>query len=143
MCNESKDLERAVYNLQLKNSKIEIHQKWSDLMASNTTGTRVDLFIADGSTDGCKGTAIKTDATNLDDFLSSFSIALIRAMSQFSDDERSGTACEHVSRWIRQGYTIGNKLQGYKADDVNEERVMWCGDVTPHPTWHRSSSTGI
>ena len=81
----------------------------------------VHLFLHNGET------AVRTDATPPDGFVS----GLATSLSQKLNADPKGD--QDLFNWLIQSFEILAKIKGYKAVGVNEKRVMWSGDVSP---WH-------
>lgn len=95
---------------------------------------------------------ITTDATTEIEFISQLSEAIVSLIAKHLDsgetlrstlekdgtpDEKAGLGyalglAEHDIRHLLQNaFEITCKLRGYKADRVNEKRVIWCGESFP------------
>lgn len=87
-----------------------------------------------------KGGAVRTDALNAEEFVDAFAEALFAAI---------GTKEEHKPlfvSWINDGMELLLKIKGYKAERVNERRIMWCGEGSPYHADHVASNvdaTGV
>ncbi len=83
----------------------------------------VELFSANVEENGIKGTSVRTDATDADDFIKSFSSAIFRITEQGRPE---------FPLWLSQAFDIIAKLKGYKSEKVHERRLLWTGDVSPY-----------
>jgi len=69
---------------------------------------------------------IQTTATDTDTFISELSEALAKVVADSHDD---GLTCFSI---MKNAMPIAFKLSGYKADSVQEQRTLVCGNVSPN-----------
>lgn len=106
----------------------QIRGKWTATLPRETEWETMRLkteFFKNGD-----AMAIRTNAATEDEFIDSAAVILDRLIE--------GGKYDHdwdfqLTRWLRQIVDITCKLRGYKAD-VDEQRVLTAGDVTPAET---------
>ena len=89
----------------------------------------VQLYHATKQDNDHTGTAVRTNATTPEEFLDSFSEAIHVHLTK-ADVHKST-----LLAWITSAFEIASKLKGYKAERVNESRILWSGDVEPYHGW--------
>lgn len=101
----------------------------------------VDLYCANKDDNAVEGCAVRTDASDANEFAEAFADALCRIFKiPNTKIELMGGSVPEPHKalriWIDQGFELMSKLKGYKAERVNEKRVLWTGDVPPYHGWH-------
>lgn len=136
---QSRKVSQAKYKHEIRRNEREIYEKRRTSPPMDEPKLKVELFHAKSNGDGTSGSAIRTEATNTDDFLCDFAAALMQAMKLRPDDMPVELRLAFPD-WIKEAFAIANKLNGYKAENVHELRTLWCGDIMPHPEWKYPTS---
>lgn len=80
------------------------------------------------------GTCIRTNAIDSPSFMEEFSKVLGQQMKV------KESFVPYLRSWLEQAFDINCKLRGYKADQVNEQRILWAGNIDPVHQNHLAGS---
>lgn len=83
-------------------------------------------IFRDSKKNGSGDFVVQTTCLDCDSFVSELAEALTEAITEGEDD--GGLAALGI---MQKAMPIAFKLSGYKADNVNEQRTLVCGYVSP------------
>jgi hypothetical protein len=102
---------------------------------AKAVNTVVDLYMHDGTSSDAgppvqsQGTCLRTNAVDADDFSDAFS----KVLAEHFKIAKGNVV--YLRAWFDQAFEIMCKLRGYKAEAVQEQRILWTGHFSPWQSW--------
>lgn len=102
---------------------------------TKAVNTVVDLYMHDGTSSDAgppaqsQGTCLRTNAVDADEFSEAFA----KVIADHFRIARGNVV--YLRTWFDQAFEIMCKLRGYKAESVQEQRILWTGHFSPWQSW--------
>jgi hypothetical protein len=102
---------------------------------AKAVNTVVDLYMHDGTSGDAgppvqsQGTCLRTNAVDADEFSEAFT----KTIAELFKIPKGNVI--YLRTWFDQAFEIMCKLRGYKAEAVQEQRILWTGHFSPWQSW--------